>query len=146
VIVVDTNVFLRSMLAPETAQDDVMLRQSSALFRLAADGREQFTTSDAVIAEVTFALVTHYHLDRTEIAARLRLLLTLPGCRLPTKTRCIGALDLWESLPKLSFVDALVAVQARDSGNPLATFDRALARTEGVPIWDPAKSTDGTDS
>jgi predicted nucleic acid-binding protein len=136
VIVVDTNIFVRYIVAPMTPQDVDLLDKSTALFDSAADGSEQFTTSDAVVAEVVFALTHHYRAPREMVAERLQLLLGLPGCRMPTKKRCVDALALWEASPKLSIVDAMAAVQARNEGL-LATFDRDLARMAGVPAWTP---------
>jgi predicted nucleic acid-binding protein len=136
-IVLDANFFLRAIVAPVTPQDMVMHRDTTAFFLRARTGAERFTTTDAVVAEVVFALVRHYRLPRPDIVARLGPLLSITGCRLPTRSWCLAALDLWEVAPKLSFVDALAAVQARETGYPLATFDQDLARTAGVQLWQP---------
>jgi len=134
-IVVDTNYFLRLVTRPVTPQDEVTHRDAETLFRRAEVGLEVFTTTDAIIAEVVFVLQRHCGLGRIDAAKKVRPLLQLKGCRLPTRTWCVYALDLWEISPKLSFVDALAAVQARETGDVLATFDQDLAKASEATIW-----------
>ena len=144
-IVVDANYFLRVAVQPQTRQDVQQAATARALFRLAATGQETFITTDAIVAEVVFILSSkaHYNLPRADVAARLKPFLTLPGCRLPDKTRILKALDLWESKPSISFVDALTATMAIDLGVDLGSFDRRLARVQGVTVWQPPAPTAG---
>jgi predicted nucleic acid-binding protein len=137
VIVVDANYFLRAMVRPVTTHDQTMAETAKTLFQIILEGKDVFTTTDAVIAEVIFALQRHYGLSRTDVATRLKPVLQMRGCKLPTKRLCVRALDLWEVSPKISFVDALGAVQARDADRSLATFDRNLTKIAGVTIWEP---------
>jgi predicted nucleic acid-binding protein len=144
VIVVDANYFLRAMVRPVTTQDQTMAETAKTLFRRVLEGDDVFTTTDAVIAEVVFALQRHYGLSRPDVATRLKPVLHMRGCKLPTKRLCVRALDLWEVSPQISFVDALSAVQARDANRSLATFDQSLARIAGVTIWEPPPSNPST--
>lgn len=136
-IVLDTNYFLRALVRATTPQDVTMAETATVLFRRVQRGEDTYTTTDAVIAEAVFALQRPYGLSRADTAGRLRPLLRLPGCRFSTKRICLSALDLWESSPTISFVDALAATQARRLSEPLATFDRDLAKLASVPIWQP---------
>ncbi len=142
--VVDANYFLRYFVRPVTDHDRTMTERAAALFRLVRDGRETFTTGDAVVAEVVFILSSrrHYGLPRADVADLLRPLLRLPGCKFPGKRRCLRALDLWTARPNVSFVDALVATQAQELGRPLASFDAALARLPDVAVWQPPAAVD----
>jgi predicted nucleic acid-binding protein len=137
VIVVDANYFLGAMVRPVTTQDRTMAETTKTLFLRVLDGDDVFTTTDAVIAEVVFALQRHYGLSRPDVATRLKPVLQLRGCKLPTKRLCVRALDPWEVSSKISFVDALAAVQARDENRSLAAFDHNLTRVTGVTIWEP---------
>ena len=136
-IVVDANYFVRAMVRPVTPLDTIMAQTAETLFRRVKRGEDVMTTTDAVIAEVVFALQRHYGLTRADIAARLRPMLQLRGFKLPTKRLCLTALDLWETSPKISFVDALAAAQARNGGRALATFDQDLGKVAAVTLWQP---------
>jgi predicted nucleic acid-binding protein len=124
-IFLDTNYFLRLIAPPATPQDEVMTHQSAALFRAARNGSKEITTSDAVLAEVAFILTSaqNYKLSPAAASARLKPLLQLRGFRAADKKFWLRALDIWESSPRLGFVDALTASYAEQSGIELATFD-----------------------
>jgi predicted nucleic acid-binding protein len=143
-IIVDANVFLRYLVQPATTEDEHHSGIAAALVRQVQLGQETIFTTDAVIAEVVFILSSkrHYHVPRPEVAALLTPILSLPGCKVPHKTFCLRALDLWAARPRLSFVDALVTVWAIQRGVPLASFDADLNRTPGLIVWRPAHSTD----
>lgn len=145
-IVVDANCFLRYVVQPTTTRDRSTAEATAALFRLAKEGREAFTTSDAVIAEVVFILSSarHYNVPRPDVVALLKPILRLRGCKLPGKRRCLRALDLWAESPRLSFVDALVAITARDLGVPVASFDTELGRVPGLTAWVPPEGSSTT--
>jgi predicted nucleic acid-binding protein len=140
VIVVDTNYFLRALAEPVTPQDETMGLAARTLFRRVARGEDVFTTTDAVIAEVVFAFQRHYGLARADVVTRLIPIIGLHGCKLPTKNICIRALHLWQNSPKISFVDAICAIQAHIAADSLATFDANLGKVAGVPIWEPPAS------
>ncbi|MGI8475865.1 MAG: PIN domain-containing protein [Thermomicrobiales bacterium] len=141
-IVVDANYVLSAILDPVTTQDGQMGSEARRLFRAAESA--PFTTTDAVVAEIVYVLDRKYGLARPQIAARLRPLLELDGCRLPTKRLCLRALDLWEENPKWSIVDAMVVAQAREERAPLATFDADVRKTAGVPLWSPPTGQNGS--
>ncbi len=136
-IVVDANYFLRALVRPVTTQDQTMMATAITLFQRIADDRDVFTTTDAVIAEVVFALQRHYGLTRNEVTTRLMPIIGLHGCKLPTKHLCIRALKMWQEQSNISFVDAICAIQADEPGRSLATFDQKLGRVAGVPIGEP---------
>lgn len=136
-IVVDTNVFVRYLAAAVGPTDEPEVEEARALFAAAALGDEQFTTNDAVIAELLDILqyTPTYGFARPDIGERLGALLALPGCRLPHKQRVLAALALWVERPRLGFVDALTLRQAMEGNDPLATFDETTASFPGVRRW-----------
>lgn len=141
-IALDANFIIRAVMGPVTVHDRPMMESARAFFRLVDAGNEEFTTSEAVIAEVVFILHSPRHLNtaRQDVVARIKPLLELPGCRMPTKRRTVRALDRWSAMPAISFVDALVAELALEHGGGLGTFDRRLARMPGVTAWQPPTS------
>lgn len=116
-----------------------MAEQAKALFRAINAGHQEATTSEAVIAEVAFVLASkrQYGLSAGEVAARLRPLLALPHLHLPRgRLRLYGrALELWESHPKLGFVDALTAATVENSDILLATFDSDFDELPALNRW-----------
>lgn len=123
---VDANYFLSAVVDP-TPETAAMHQIATDLFRSVAHGEEDATTSEAVIAEVTFVLNSkrQYGLPPAEIAAKLRPILRLPGLVLPTDREelYLRALDLWTERPRLGFVDALTVAELEQTGMRLATFD-----------------------
>jgi predicted nucleic acid-binding protein len=138
-IVVDANVIVRLLIGPQSATDEPLCAAAAALFRAVAAGRQDVTTNEAVVAEVVFVLHNRrqYDVPRPEVAERFRVVLDLPRFRLPNKHVVIAALDRWAATPSLSFVDVLTTLQAEEAGTMLATFDAAMARHAGVPLWRP---------
>jgi predicted nucleic acid-binding protein len=109
------------------------------LFRLAEQGAVEVTTSDPVIAEVAFILTAkaHYQLAVSEAADRLSRLLKLRGVKFRDKVVVLEAFEVWETKPKLGFVDVLTASYAKQPGAELATFDRDFDEISGISRWQP---------
>ena len=136
-IVVDTNLFIRSMTKQGPDDDPWLFQTSTALFREARESKLWFTTSEAIIAEVVWVLSGRYKVPRTTIAHQLRSFLNMPACRMPTRNLYIHALNAWATHRPLSFVDALSASMAEIDGQDLATLDQDLARYTSADVWIP---------
>lgn len=134
-VLVDTNLFVRLLIGAKEGEAPRLLHTAKALFVAAERGALDFTTSEAVVAEVVFVLTSVYRFDREPIAAGLTQLLSTPGSVMPTRHECIDALEVWRTTASLSFVDALLAVTATRSGFDLATLDNKRARYSTAPIW-----------
>ena len=134
-VLVDTNLFVRLLVGIKNDEARHLLQTAKTLFRAAERGDLDFTTSEAVVAEVVFALTSVYGFDRERISAGLTGLLSLQGCVMPTRDACTEALQVWMTTKALSFVDALLAVTATRSGFELATLDDKLGRYSTAPIW-----------
>jgi predicted nucleic acid-binding protein len=137
VIVVDTNVFVRYLVGAVVPADEPLVVEARTLFASAATGNEQFTTNEAVIAEVLYVLTSSrlYQFSRRDVGERFGTILESTGCRLPHKERVLDALDLWMERPRLSFVDALTVLQSMAGNDRLATFDEAMATFPGIRRW-----------
>ncbi|HZS94623.1 MAG TPA: type II toxin-antitoxin system VapC family toxin [Chloroflexota bacterium] len=114
----DANIFLRALVAPQSAADRARAQAATGLFERLARGEEEATTIEAIIAEVCYVLRSraHYALAPAEVAARLRPLILLRGLKLPHKRTYLQALDLWTAFPALDFEDALLLAHAERLG------------------------------
>jgi predicted nucleic acid-binding protein len=141
VIVADANIFLRLLVEPATPRDERAFRIARELFERVEEGRTRLLVTDAVVAEVVFILShpRHYGIPRKTVVEVLLPLLTPSSCLLSNRDACFAALDLWKTEPRISFVDALVAMIARERGSQLATFDRRLQRVAGEAVWPPCR-------
>ncbi len=69
--------------------------------------------------------------------------------KLREKRTILAALDLWATVPKLGFVDALTAAYAQHLGVELATFDTDFDLLPGITRWLPPDNPEtplGTDN
>jgi len=140
----DTNAFLRYMVEPKTANDQLFRTLVAAIFERAERGEEQFTTTDAVIAEIAFVLTSprHYGISRHLALIRVVPLLRLPGCAMAHREELESAFSRWEENPKISFVDALAIAIAKKHGYDLVTFDSAMANDAETLRWDLSLESD----
>ncbi len=126
--VVDTNLIVRAIAGDHP---DHSPRARRFLAQLAS-GTATATTCGAVIAEAVYVLASPrlYGLARPEIERELGIVIRLPGLDLPNKALYIDALALYAALPRLKFVDAVVAALARQHSAAVLSFDQ---RFDGVP-------------
>ncbi len=127
VVWADTNVLVRFLTKTPLAQ----WRRADALLRRASEGRLVVRVSAVVVAEV--AAVLHHSYDRPldEVAGALTRLLVADGVEADDEVAVLESLHLTETL-KVDFVDAYVAVKARDAGDSIASFDADFPRKLGA--------------
>jgi predicted nucleic acid-binding protein len=136
----DANIFLRHLVKPTTDLDRIKSEACRALFERLRDGSEEATTTEAVLAEVIFVLVSprQYGLAPAEITARLKPLIALPGLKIPRKRLYLRALDLFSSHTRLDFEDALsAAIVERFDPPELYSYDTDFDRIPGVTRIEP---------
>lgn len=120
---VDTNVLVR--LIP---RDDV--RQASAAESFIASGG---WVGHLVLAETTWVLRAVYDLSPPAIATAVEILLNHEHLTLQDADVVSAALNDYRRRPRVDFSDCLVVEVARKAGHlPVGTFDRRLARLDGV--------------
>jgi predicted nucleic-acid-binding protein len=120
---VDTNVLVRLI-----TRDDP--RQLAAAESFVAAGA---WVGHLVLAEMTWVLRAVYDLGPAAIAAAVEILLDHQRLTVQDPEVVAAALDHYRRDPRISFTDCLVLETARKAGQlPLGTFDRELARLEGV--------------
>jgi predicted nucleic acid-binding protein len=138
-IFVDANFFLRALMQPESEQTQPLQQVAAELFRLAELSEIEFTTSDAVLAEVAFILTAkkHYGVPILNAISLLSALLLLPGFRHHNKSTLLHSLEIWESNQRIGFVDALTAAYAQIPGMMLASLDSDFDSLPGIDRWAP---------
>ncbi len=120
---VDTNVLVR-----------LVVRDSPEQVRLA----ESFIASGAwvshlVLAEAMWVLDAVYDRTPEQIAGAIDMLLNHKDLTIQDAEVVTSALEHFRKRPALGFSDCLVLEIARKAGHtPLGTFDRDLAKLEGV--------------
>jgi predicted nucleic acid-binding protein len=141
VIFLDANILLRALVDPTDADSRQLCEVAIGLIRQANRGDVEVTTSDAVLAEVAFILTAraHYQLPASTAAGLISPILQLRGFRHPEKRAILRALEIWASVPRLGFVDALTLAYAQAPGMRLATFDIDFDGLPGIDRWQPGK-------
>ena len=124
-LAIDTNVFVRLI-----AKDDAtQLRHAMERTMKGA------WVSHLVLAESVWVLTTHYALSRSEVAAALDTLLEHSGVAFEERNVVRAALQTYRQRRAIDFSDCLILEIARKAGHsPLGTFDRALAKLDGVEL------------
>lgn len=141
-IFLDANILLRALVNPTDAKSRQLNEVAIDLIRQANRGDVEITTSDAILAEVAFILTarTHYQLPASVAAGLISPILQLRGFRHPKKRAILRALEIWASVPRLGFVDALTAAYAQAPGMRLATFDSDFDALPGIDRWQPGEA------
>lgn len=120
---VDTNIFIRYM----ANDDEEKAKACFELFQRVKRNEEEVTTSESVLAEVTFVLSSKklaYQLTHDQIRQRLVPLLTLRGFKLPHKKIYLEALDIYAAKSNLDMEDALSIAHIKDQGhNRIYSYD-----------------------
>ncbi len=127
---VDANVLLRFITRDLPDQG----RRAQRLMRRAEDGELVLRIPAVVIAEVVWVLGSFYEVERRQIADTLRALVLADGVAVDDADLVVEALRIMEEA-NVAYADALLAVAARQSGEPVATFDRDFRRL-GVELFD----------
>ncbi|MBY0563323.1 MAG: type II toxin-antitoxin system VapC family toxin [Hyphomonadaceae bacterium] len=120
---IDTNILVRVV-----AKDHK--RQLEAALLTISEGA---WISHLVLAESAWVLTSHYGLSRTELANTIHVLLNHETFVVQDSDVVAMALRSFSANKKVSFTDCLLLEIARKAGHtPLTTFDRDLAKIDGV--------------
>lgn len=120
---IDTNVLVRLLVRDDPRQ---------------LDAAEEFVSKGAwvslvVLTETLWVLDAVYERSAAQIATALEMLLAHAHLSLQDADVVAAALAQFSARPALGFSDCLVLESARKAGHlPLGTFDRQLARLDGV--------------
>lgn len=116
----DTNILIRLI----TRDNKHQLKRAQKLF---AHKNKLYIFEDAAMMEVVFVLSGQvYNYPREKISEKIKSVMQIPNLAC-NKSVIEGALDVYVSHPKLSFVDCYLAVVADTTRElPLWTFDKKL--------------------
>ncbi|MGD9889786.1 MAG: PIN domain-containing protein [Dehalococcoidia bacterium] len=132
----DTNVIIRYL----TNDHPIHSPQACAAFRDLAAGKAAVALTEAVLVETVQVLSsrTLYNLPRDEIRRHIGNIIRFRGVKLSHKRCCLRVLDLYTTLPVLSFVAALLAAYAEDSvERTIISFDQGSDRVPGITRREP---------
>jgi len=117
---VDTNVLLRAAIDEGSEHTELARTLLSSPDRV-------FVVPLLVFAEFVYALTSHYGMTRSESGAVVKWVLGIESVDCP-RDLILASIDVYQTHPKLSFEDCLIAEQARIyEAVPLWTFDIKLA-------------------
>lgn len=136
----DTNIFLRYLVQPQSAIDQRKQQACYQLFQRVSARQEQVTTCEAVITEILDNLYSprQYNLSHADAAARLRPLLSLGGLKLANKRVYLRALDIFAVSPFLDFEDAVIVAHVERQGiAEVLSYDTDFDRVPGVTRGEP---------
>jgi predicted nucleic-acid-binding protein len=120
---VDTNVLVRLV-----TRDDA--RQVASAEAFVSRGA---WVPHLVLAEATWVLASVYERGPGDIATAVEMLLNHQHLTLQDSEAVAAAVERFRKRPALGFSDCLVVEVARKAGHlPLGTFDRGLAKLDGV--------------
>lgn len=128
---VDANVFLRLF----TGEPKALAARAAALATEASRGQVVLRVSIVTVAEIVWVLHRFYEIPVPEIASTLSEFLCADGVRADSRDLVLEALAMM-ARAKVDFADALLSVQARAAGEPVATFDADFDRlgVERFPV------------
>jgi uncharacterized protein len=133
----DTNILLRYLAQPVTAEDQRMAELARDLLLRVERREELVVTSPLVIFETIFTLHRTYHAARAEIRDRVSEILALRGLQLPGKRLFLAALTLFAT-SNLSFADAYIVVTMQAQGvREIYTWDKGFDQVAGITRVEP---------
>jgi predicted nucleic-acid-binding protein len=130
-IVVDTNVVIRFL--TKTPADQY--QRAFALMERANAGEIDLRLSAAVVAEVAAVLHHLFKRPQDDVAGTLLELVSARGVIVEEEDIVRRSLEHSRELKDIDFIDAYVAVKARDEGLPVASFDKNLHKRLGTNVF-----------
>jgi predicted nucleic acid-binding protein len=129
----DTNILLRYF----TRDDEEKAHKALVLLQRIEKGEEKVETSLPVIFETIFTLKKQYKMPIRQIKEYLLPILRSRGLKLPTKTLCIAALNMFAER-NISYADAFNAVYMQSKGmTEVYSWDEDFDRIEGITRVEP---------
>ncbi len=129
----DTNILICYF----SKDDEEKAQKALGLLQRIERGEERAETSLPVIFETVFTLQRRYHVPRAQIKALLLPILRMRGLRLPSKSLCIAALDIYVER-NISYVDAFNAVYMRAKRmREIYSWDKDFDAIEGITRIEP---------
>ena len=130
---VDTNVFLRFL----TRDDPTKFDRCRRLFEQAVAGSRTLRTSELVIAEIVWTLLSYYNLAKPVVIEKVGQILNTPNLAVTNQEVLIEALVLW-SRHSCDFIDAYnAALMHRDGLTEIVSYNKELDLFPAIRRQDP---------
>lgn len=127
---VDTNIFLRYL----TKDDLGKYAQCLELFKLVLAGKTELITSNMVIAELIWTLLSFYKTPKPVVVEKISILVGTDHLFIPDKEIIIEALILYGK-KNIDYIDAYNAVFMRHhQTNEIFSYDEDFDTLEGVTL------------
>lgn len=124
---VDANVLVRVLV------DDDKAEEQCQKARVLLSNQKKIFVSQVVLVECVWVMQRAYGVGKNGTISALNALLSHPGVSLEGKSLARKALQLYEG-SNVDFSDALIWCANHEKSSLLYTFDRKLAKMEGVEI------------
>lgn len=131
-IFIDTNVFLRFLLADHKTQSSV----ARALFIKAKEGKVRLVTHSLVIAEIVFTLDSFYELPKQQIIEKINILLLFEGLEIMEKDILLQSISFYEK-KNIDFIDAFIAAYGYKDNINVCSFDKDFDKIKEITRVDP---------
>ena len=130
---VDTNIFLRYL----TADDKTKYTKCKQLFERAVSGKETLVTTDIVIAELIWTLLSYYKVSKIEVIEKISIILNTPNLQVKNQKILMEAVLLYSN-KAIDFIDAYNAVSMKhDKLEKLYSYDKDFEGIEFVKRLEP---------
>lgn len=132
-IFVDTNIFLRFLLADHPQQSP----RCKKLFERAAKGKVKLVTSELAIAEIAWVLTSFYKESHQSVAQKLGQIIMFKGLTVPNKEILLLATQKFES-QKLDFIDAYnYALALKNKARKIYSYDKDFDKLKELQRIEP---------
>ena len=108
---VDTNVFLRYL----TRDDPSKYEKCRELFRKAVEGEIEIATSEMVIAELVWTLLSYYKVPKGDVIEKVSIIMGTESLFIPEKNIIADALVIY-ARKNIDYIDAYNAVFMKNQG------------------------------
>jgi len=105
---IDTNIFLRYL----TKDDLIKYERCRELFKKAMDGKIVLSTSEMVIAELIWTLISYYKVPKAEVIEKISIIVGTENLYIPGKDIVSDALVIFAG-KNIDYIDAYNAVFMR---------------------------------
>ena len=132
-VFIDTNLFLRYL----TKDDPGKYERCREVFKKAVEGKVSLLTSEIVIAELIWTLLSYYKVPKAEVIEKVSIIISTPNLHLVDKTIIADSLVLY-SQKNIDFIDAYNALFMKFHGlEKIYSYDEDFDAIEGIEREEP---------
>ena len=130
---IDTNIFLRYL----TKDDPSRYEKCREIFKSATEGKIELFTSEMVIAELIWTLLSYYKVSKGEVIEELSIIVGTENLYIPDKNIIADALLLY-SRKNIDYIDAYNAMFMKYYNSPeIYSYDQDFDLVEDIKREEP---------